>query len=301
MEIFKKRESVIQNIAYMAIMSAINIIFVLLSNLLPALMLLLVFILPLTSTIVTIYCKKKYYLIYAITTLGLCIAVGSGFYLFDSLIYIIPSLIVGFLFGFSFEKKIPAILILIYTTIIQFGVSMLTSYLLGLIVINNNIFNALINLFGLSNFTYSNVFPLIFVYIVAQIQIVLSYIFVKIQLNKLGIAVNLKCQSRYWLYLVSILSIILAVITYFYCYSWTLVFVIMPLPLYVYETSQLLLKRKTILYVSLTFVHLSFIFIFAFLYQYVLAPNQLILITIITGSVTIIDFLDNYCFIKKSK
>ena len=301
MEIFKKRESVIQNIAYMAIMSAINIIFVLLSNLLPALMLILVFVLPLTSTIVAIYCKKKYYPIYAITTLGLCIAVGSGFYLFDALIYVIPSLIVGFLFGFSFEKKVPAILIIIYTTVIQFGVSMLTSYLLGLIVINNNIFNALINLFGLANFAYSNVFPLIFVYIVAQIQIVLSYIFVKVQLNKIGIEINLECKSRYWLYLITFVSILLAVITYFFCYSWTLIFVIMPLPLYVYEISQLLLKRKIYLFVSLAAIHLAFIFIFAFLYQYVSAPNQLILITILTGSVTIIDFLDNYCFIKKSK
>ena len=128
-----------------------------------------------------------------------------------------------------------------------------------------------------------------------------SLIFVKVQLNKLGIKINLECKSRYWLYLITFLSILLAIITYFFCYTWTLVFVILPLPLYVYEISQLLLKRKIYLFVALGAIHLAFIFIFAFLYQYVTAPNQLILITILTGSVTIIDFLDNYCFIKKSK
>ena len=99
MEIFKKRETVTQNIAYMAIMSAINIIFVLLSNLVPGLLFLLVLILPLTSTVVTLYCKKVYYPVYAITTLGLCLAVAGGFSIFDALIYVFPSLIVGFVFG----------------------------------------------------------------------------------------------------------------------------------------------------------------------------------------------------------
>lgn len=301
MELFKKRETITQNIAYMAIMAAINIIFVLLANILPPLMLILVFVLPLTSTIVTIFCKKKYYLIYALVTLGLCIAVGSGFNLFDALIYVIPSLVVGFIFGFCIENKVPAILIIVLATIAQVALMALTYWIIGLIVINQSITSALINLFGLTDFQYKATFVSVFLLIIAQIQIILTYIVIKTQINKLGIEINLKCDNRYCLYFVTLLCIVMSIIAYFCFPNGSLVFVILPLTIFVYEIIQLLLKKKLYLYISLAGIHLAFIFVFAFLYKYISAPNQLIAISILTGSVTIIDFLDNYCFIKKSE
>ena len=150
MELFRKRETVTQNIAYMAIMSAINIIFVLLSNILPVLLFLLVLILPLTSTIVTIFCKKKYYPVYAIVTLGLCFAVAGAFSIFDALIYVFPSLIVGFVFGICFEKKFPAILIIVGATVIQFGLTYLTYLVLTRIIASFDVMYGIIKLFGLS-------------------------------------------------------------------------------------------------------------------------------------------------------
>ena len=138
MELFKKRETLIQNIAYMAIMAAVNVVFVLLSNVLPVLLFLLVFVLPLTSTIVTIYCKKRYFPIYFIVTLALCFGVSAGFSIFDTFIYVLPSLITGFIFGLFIEKQIPAIYTLIAATVIQYGLTILTFYVLGLIVDNVN-------------------------------------------------------------------------------------------------------------------------------------------------------------------
>ena len=301
MEIFKKRETTTQNIAYMAIMAAINILFVLLTNILPPLMLLLVFILPLTSTIVTLLCKKRYYFIYALATLALCIAVGSGFHLFDTLIYIVPSLVVGFIFGFCLEKNVPAILILVFATLAQLALMGLTSTTLGILTINYSITNALINFFGLTNHPYNLLFIEIFYFIVAQIQIVFTYLVIKSQISKIGISFNLECKNRYWLYIVSLTTIFLSIISYLFFPDMSTLFVIFPILIYVYELIELLLKRKIYLYISLASIHLGFIFLFAFLYQYLLAPNQLIVIVFLTGSVTIIDFLDNYCFIKKSK
>ena len=300
MELFRKRENATQNIAYMAIMSAINVIFILLSNLLPVLLFLLVLILPLTSTIVTLYCKKKYYPVYALVTLGLCFAVAGGFSIFDALIYVFPSMIVGFLFGISFEHRVSAILIIVGTTTAQFLLTYLTYFILTKIIDNFDVMMGLIKLFGLSDFKYLHAFLLIFLFIISQIQIVLSYLFIKLEIHKFGIEVNLECHYRYILYLSTLLTIGLAVLSYFYFPNWCLVFVMMPLPIYIYETLQLILKRKKLNYVLLVIFHLAFIFIFAFLYQYVSSPNQLILITTILGLVTIIDFLDNYCFIKNT-
>ena len=127
MSLFRKRETAIQNISYMSIMAAINVIFVLLSNVLPILLFILIFLLPLTSAIVTIYCRKRYYPIYLVVTLALCILVSFGFTIFDTLIYVFPSLLTGFVFGVCFEKNVPAIIILVGNTILQFLLSLLTS------------------------------------------------------------------------------------------------------------------------------------------------------------------------------
>ena len=99
MELFKKRETPVENITYLGIMAAINVIFVLLTNVLPVLFFLIVFVLPLTSAVVTLFCKKAYFPIYFIVTLALCFLVNLGFHIFDTFLYVFPSLITGFLFG----------------------------------------------------------------------------------------------------------------------------------------------------------------------------------------------------------
>ena len=90
-----KRETLVQNIAYMAIMAAINVVFVLITTLVPALLFLMIFVLPLTSTMVTLLCKKKYFPIYAVATIGLCMVV-TLWKIDDTIFYVIPSIITGF-------------------------------------------------------------------------------------------------------------------------------------------------------------------------------------------------------------
>ena len=298
MPLLSKRESPIQNIAYMAIMSAINVIFVLLSNILPLLLFLLIFVLPLTSAIVTIYCKKKCYPIYFIVTLALCILVSYGFSIFDTLVYVLPSLIVGFIFGVCFDFEMPAIITIFCCTIVQFVLTLLTFFIMEKIVINISFMDTLVNAFGLGSFQYKNAFSYMFVFIISQIQIVLSYIFIKLQLKRLSFDINLKSKYRFLLYTSTILTCGMAVFSYFLKPEFTIVFVLMPLMIYVFELIDLIMKKKKLIYILLGAAHFIFVFLFAFLYRYVNTPNQFILIYILFGSVTIIDFLDNYCFIK---
>ena len=96
MNIFKKRETLLQNMTYMGIMAAINFIFILLSSFIPFLLFVLVFILPLASAVVTVFCKKRYYIIYFVVTGALCLLINAP----DTMFYVIPSLITGFIFGF---------------------------------------------------------------------------------------------------------------------------------------------------------------------------------------------------------
>ena len=296
MGLFSKRITLIQNIAFMAIMAAINVVFVVLSNVLPVLLFLLVFVLPLTSTLVTIYCKKAYFPIYFIVTLALCLGVSAGFYIFDTFIYVLPSLITGFIFGFCIEKKIPAIYTLLIATAVQYGLTILTFFVLGKIVNNLDLTESIVIAFGLKDFEFKAVFIQVFLFIVAEIQIIISYIVTKVLVNRLGIDVNLICRQNYILYSVEVLCGGLAVLSYFYFPVYTLVIVLFALPIYLYQLITLVLQKRIWVWASVAGIHLVFIFLFAFLYEYTQAPNQFILIYLLFGLLTIIDFLANYCF-----
>ncbi len=301
MAIFKKRDTAIQNIAYMSIMAAINVIFVLLTSILPFLLFLLIFLLPLTSAIVTIYCKKRYYPIYFIVTLALCILVSFGFTIFDTLVYVLPSLITGFVFGICFEKNVPSIIMIVGNSILQFLLSLLTFYVLGYIVSNFNMMNVLISAFGLTEFAYKETFTLLFIYIIAMIQIVLSYIFIKKELNRLTVPFNLDNKNRIMVYIGAFVLYGLTIISYFYFPIWTMVFVLMPLPFYIYELITIILAKNKIAIILAGVAHLGFAFGYAFTNKYIVAPNQLMFLIALFGLTTIIDISNNYCFAKSRK
>ena len=301
MSFLKKRETPVQNIAYIGIMAAINVVFVLISSLLPVLFILLVFILPLTSVIVTIYCKKYYFPIYFVTTLALTFAVTSGFSIFDTFIYVLPSLITGFIFGILIEKNFPAIYILIINSIAQYILTFLTFLFLDKVISQVNFFESIYQLIGLGSFQYKAVLTNIFTYIVAQMQIVLTYILVKYEMRRIRRELNLECNNRFILYLVTLSGLTVTILSVFYFPNWAILLTLLVLPITIYEALDLLLMKRTPIYFALGISIIAGMFVFAFLYNFVPTPNQLILLYVFFGLVTIIDFIFNYCLKPKAE
>ena len=301
MNIFKKRETPVENIAYVGIMSAINVIFVLISSFLPILFLLLVFILPLTSVIVTIYCKKTYIPIYMITTIALCLIITFGINIFDTFIYVIPSLIVGFIFGLLIEKEVPVSYILTVNTIVMFGLTYLTFYIVDLLTPGVSFYDSVFKVFGLADYPYKGVLTNIFVYVIAQIQILITYILIKYEVERLGIHVNLSNTNRVYYYIFVVADFIIAILSYFFFSNFCLTLCLLTLPIIIEEIITLMMKQNKWIYVSLGCALIIFIFLFAFLYQRLEAPNQLFISFIFFGFVTIIDFTFNYCLKLKSE
>ena len=301
MAFLRKRETPVQNIAYVGIMAAINVVFVLISSLLPILFILLVFILPLTSVIVTIYCKKIYFPIYFVTTMALCLAVTAGFSVFDTFIYVLPSLITGFIFGFLVEKNVPAIYILVINSIAQFLLIYLTFLFIDNIIGSINLFNSIYNMIGLENFQYKGFLTNIFTYIVAQMQITLTYILVKYEVSRVGIELNLEIKNRLFMYLLVLIGLVLAITSVFYFPEATIILTLIVVPIVIFELIELLLKKSILIYVLIGVTLIASMFIFAFLYQFVPKPNELVLIYVFFVSITIIDIFANYCFKTKVK
>ena len=152
MQFFKKRETLVQNISYMALMAAINVVFVLLTTFIPYLFFLIVFVLPLTSTIVMLFCKKRYFIIYALATLSLCLLITIS-NIGDTLFYVLPSIITGAVFGLMLERGINNTWIIIINTMIQAIITYASFPIISLFT-GINVIDAFVNLFKLGDFKY---------------------------------------------------------------------------------------------------------------------------------------------------
>ena len=184
MKQIQKKETLIQNITYMALMAAVNIIFVLLTTFVPVLFFLIVFVLPLTSVVVTIHCKKRYFPIYAVATVGLCL-ICTIWRIDDTIFYVIPSIISGFVFGFMIEKKIPSYWIILATTVLQIGFTYASIPLIQLMT-GRNIIEVFATAFGIADFKYLDYVVPSFIFFMSLAQQVLAFMIIKEELPKFG-------------------------------------------------------------------------------------------------------------------
>lgn len=298
MALFKKRETLVQNIAYMAIMAAINVIFVLLTAVLPPLMFLIVFVLPLTSAVVTLFCKKRYFPIYFVVTIGLCLLTTFGIYMWDTFFYVLPALITGFVFGILIEKNVPGIYIIIISALLQYVITYLTFLALGALIPGINFIDALLNIFGLATFEFKSIFVHSFLFILAFIQTLFTYVIIGFEIKKLGFSINLEEKHDWWLIVLSFVFICLSILmTYFY-EPLLYVSVMINIPIIIYMVIKLILTNKKRLWAALVISLFAGIFIFAFCYLLIPSPRQLILITPLFGLILIIYFA-NYLFIEQ--
>lgn len=182
---FSKRETLTENIALMALMSAINIIICVLSAFLNVFSIFLILVLPLVSTLVEIYCKDRYYLIYAFASLGLSL-IATLWNIETTIFYLIPSLITGYLFGLLAKKNIPSIYSLLLTSLVQMGLTMGEIPLINFIF-DVNIINTFKTFFKLNESVNVDIIIPSFIFTISLIQMSLSYLIISNELIKLKI------------------------------------------------------------------------------------------------------------------
>ncbi len=118
----KEKQTLIQNLTFMALMASINTVFCLVALFFPLASLLLTLALPMASVLVVLTCKEKYYPIYAVASLGLCLLVTLNG-LETTLFYLIPALISGFVFGFFIKRKLFAGFVVLGVAWVQLGLT----------------------------------------------------------------------------------------------------------------------------------------------------------------------------------
>ena len=297
MKQIQKKETLIQNITYMALMAAVNVIFVLLTTFVPVLFFLIVFVLPLTSVVVTIHCKKRYFPIYAVATVGLCM-ICTIWRIDDTIFYVIPSIISGFVFGFMIEKKIPSYWIILATTVLQIGFTYASIPLIQLMT-GRNIIEVFATAFGIADFKYLDYVVPSFIFFMSLAQQVLAFMIIKEELPKFGYELADPKNIPFSLAISLAITIALAVVFIFVYGPLSYLFTLFSLLFGTYAIVYLIMENKKIVYACLGISVIVTVFSFAILYPLVKEPLGLVFVNILFFQVAIIVLINNY-LLKRS-
>lgn len=280
----------------MALMAAINVIFVLITTFFPFLFFLIVFILPLTSAIVTVHCKKRYFPIYAFATIGLCI-ICTIWRIDDTIFYVIPSILSGFLFGFMSEKRVPSIWIIVSTTVLQIGLTYAAMPLIKLIT-GRDIIEVFATAFFINDFKYLDYVVPSFIFFMSLTQEIISYVVIKEELAKFGLTYEEPKSLDLILFISSMISILLTIIFAFVYGPLAYLFSLFSLFFGIYSLAHLISLNKKFIYILLGATLFLSIFFFALLYQYVPEPLGLLFVNIFFFFTAVILLLNKYLFNK---
>lgn len=275
MYLFKKKETLLQSIAYMALMITINIIISLFASFFPIISLLFVFILPLTSVLVTLFTKWRYYPIYLCACL-LGASLATMYNLEFTIFYLFPSTLSGFILGMFIERKYNMTCGIIIASIIHAALSILFIPLINFIF-QIDIVKNMLALAHLSN--KNNIYLIIpaFITIFSLIEMILSYIIIYNEISKLGYK-DIKISSN--IYIVSIFLFSSLLIPIFNLFCIEISYIIFALNIFygVVLSFEIImsLNVKKIIIISSFFISSLIIFLVLFQYMNILYSIQLL-------------------------
>ena len=190
MALFSKKTTLVHNITYMAIMTAINLIFIVLDTFVPFLMFLLILLLPFVSAVVSYFCQKRYYIIYAVASAGLCLI----FNIPDTIFYIVPALCSGFVIGLLLDKKIHPFWMILSSTLIEVALTYAFIPLINLMT-NTDMVSTFLTIFGLQNFAYKEELMHLFILFIALTQCSITHFVLLTEIKKLGVETDTRVAS----------------------------------------------------------------------------------------------------------
>ena len=294
MAFFSKKTTLVHNITYMAIMTAINLIFIVLDTYVPFLMILLVLILPFISAVVSYFCEKKYYIIYAIASIGLCLISNIA----DTLFYIVPAICSGFFIGLLLDKKINPFWMILCSTIIEVSLSYAFIPLIKLLT-NVDVINSFFTLFKLASFAYKAELMHIVILFVALTQCSLTHFVLLTEIKKLGIETDARVDY-FGPYILGLLTCLTIGLIFSLTYTPpSLAFIALSFYFAVFLLIELLFSKKVIVYVLLGTTLLIAFIVFVLLFTQLIKPLGFVLFGLFPLAIAVTSFI-NYCLLNRN-
>lgn len=281
----------------MAFFVAINVICSFVAVYIPVLSVILIIFLPLTSAVVEINCKDRWFPIYALATIGLSIVVSLSQIDF-TVFYIVPSLFTGYIFGLFSKKNLPDIFAIFFASVIQAALSFAFIPLINLIT-GANLFDVIAKILRISDRFWFDTCIILAFFVIGLIQTILSYVVVENELKKLGSKNTLQKDYSVFTSYSAVCSVILSIIFSFFYLPLTYLFIGFSFFFFgfliYYEFKH---ENKIIIILDACFCLIT-IFLYAFLYKYFTKAKDFILFTavpLMSGIASIFHY-----FLKKSK
>ena len=294
MAVFNKKTTLVHHITYMGLMAAINLAFVALATFVPPLMFLLILVLPFASTIVSYYCQKRYYLIYAVATIGLCLL----FDISDTIFYVVPAIITGFVIGILLENKVHPFWLILSSTIINAALTYAFIPLINLIS-NTDIVLAFLTILRLENSEYRNEIVYIIIFVISLMQCILTQFVILSDAKKIGIIINTRISS-FAPYIIGFEIFMLASIGFaFFFLPLALVFVCVSLCFTLVLLADILASKKLFIYIILGIATFVGLLLFAMFYPKIPKRYSPVLFLIFPLLICVVNFVNNY-LAKKS-
>ena len=287
MALFQKKTNIVHNITYMAIMTAINLIFILLDRFLPFLTVLLILLLPFASAVVSYYCLKRYYIIYAIANIGLC------FIFIESLFYVVPAICTGFVIGLLLDKKVHPFWMLLSSVVIEAVLAFAFIPLINLMT-GSDLIKTTFELFRLKDFAYKPHLMYLAILFVAFAQCTLTHFIMLSEIKKIGIETN-TCVDSFGPYILGLLTTLIVALIFALTYSpLSLAFVALSFYFAIFLLFDIALCKKPLVYVCLGFLLTVAFFLFVIFYTKIEKPLGFVLVSLFSLAVSITSFVNNY-------
>ena len=295
MALLQKKTTLVHHITYMGIMTAINLIFIVLATYVPFLMFIPIIFLPFASAIVSYYCLKRYYVIYAVASIGLCLIFNIN----DTIFYVVPAVIAGFIIGVMLNKRINPFWLILVSTIIESALTFAFIPLIDLIS-NVDIVNAFISAFKLDGFAYKTELTYLFIFFISLLQCGLTHFVLLSDAKKIGIEINVTVDS-FAPYIIGLEVMLILSLTFALFYlPLALIFLAISLYFALFLFIDILVSKKIVIYVLLVVLLLAAFFSFAIFYSKLIAPFGILLIVFFPLAVLLVSFINNYLLKAKS-
>ena len=293
---FYKKETLIRTICFMAFFVAINVICSFLTTVLPLLSIILIIFLPLTSAVVEVNCKDRWFPIYAFATIGLSIVATLSSIDF-TIFYIVPSIFTGYIFGLFAKRHLPSMYAIFFATVIQTALSFAFIPLIELIT-GTNLINVFAKIFRISDIFWFKTIILVVFFLIALMQVVLSYIVVSNELRKFTDEPTQKIDQSLVASISSLSAVILAVIFAFFYIPVCLLFVSISFYFVVFLILEFVYsKNKLGILMGAVAIFFTLI-LFAVLNKFFSGGVEFVLLTIAPGIISCFSILQS--FLKKS-
>ena len=297
MAVFNKRDTLIRTICFMSFFVAINVVCSFLTTVLPLVSVILIIFLPLTSAMVEVTCKDRWFPIYAVATIGLSIVVSLSSIDF-TIFYIVPSIFTGYIFGLFCKRNLPSMFAIFFASIIQTVLSFTFIPLLQLIT-GSNLIDVFAKILRISDRFWFDTMILLLFFAVSLIQVILSFIVVENELKKFGLKNECKLNQKIIADYSIVGSVIFVLIFSFFCLPLAYLFVGIAYYFAVFVISLQVKDKNKLCLIFDGASLLIGVVLYAALNKFLQNGTDFVLFATVPGLISVCSI--SYSFLKKSK